>query len=151
MTPRQRSARALPERRCPQRIVATTDVHSALDHAALFVSHLHALRGGALIADCGDFFEGTGYYVLGGGQAETALLTALYDVAAPGNHGYRHHLDDAALHAPRPVSPRLSARCCRAASTPASTPAQSGPSAIPAGGRPAVRSGYSTPSTRPRR
>ncbi len=99
MTLGQASAGALPERRCLQRIVATTDVHSALDHAPLLISHLHALRGGALIADCGDFFEGTGYYVLGGGQAETALLTVLYDVAAPGNHGYRHHLDDAALHA----------------------------------------------------
>ncbi len=98
MTPGQVTG-ALPERRCLQRIVATTDVHSALDHAPLLASHLHVLRGGALIADCGDFFEGTGYYVLGGGQAETALLTALYDVAAPGNHGYRHHLDDAALHA----------------------------------------------------
>jgi hypothetical protein len=34
-----------------------------------------------------------------GGQAETTLPTALYGVAAPGNHGYRHHLDDTALHA----------------------------------------------------
>ncbi|MGH3801294.1 MAG: metallophosphoesterase [Pseudonocardiaceae bacterium] len=99
MTLGQNSAGALPERRYLQRIVATTDVHSALDHAPLFALHVHALRGGALIADCGDFFEGTGYYVLGGGQAEVALLTGLYDVAAPGNHGYRHHLDAAALHA----------------------------------------------------
>ncbi|MGH3899482.1 MAG: metallophosphoesterase [Pseudonocardiaceae bacterium] len=99
MTPGQTSAGARPEGRCLQRIVATTDVHSVLDHASLLVSQLHALQGEALIADCGDFFEGTGYYVLGGGQAETALLTALYDVVAPGNHGYRHHLDDAALHA----------------------------------------------------
>lgn len=95
----QATAGALPGRRRLQRIVATTDVHSALDHAPLLASHLHALRGGALIADCGDFFEGTGYYVLGGGQAETMLLIALYDVVAPGNHGYRHHLDDPALHA----------------------------------------------------
>jgi hypothetical protein len=58
MTPGQVSAGALPERRCLQRIVVTTDVHSALDHAPLLASHLHALRGGALIADCGDFFEG---------------------------------------------------------------------------------------------
>lgn len=99
MTPGQACAGELTERRCLQRIVATTDVHSALDHAPLLASHLHALRGEALIADCGDFFEGTGYYVLGSGQAETALLTALYDVATPGNHGYRHHLDDGALHA----------------------------------------------------
>jgi 5'-nucleotidase / UDP-sugar diphosphatase len=90
---------ALSERRCLQRIVATTDVHSALDHAPLLASQLHALRGRALIADCGDFFEGTGYYVLGGGRPEAALLAALYDVVAPGNHGYRHYLDDAALHA----------------------------------------------------
>ncbi|MGH3752558.1 MAG: hypothetical protein ACRDRP_07665 [Pseudonocardiaceae bacterium] len=99
MTLGQSSAGALPDRRHLQRIVATTDVHSALDHAPLLASRLHALQGEALIADCGDFFEGTGYYVLGGGQAETALLTALYDVVAPGNHGYRHHLDAAALHA----------------------------------------------------
>ncbi|MGH3721217.1 MAG: metallophosphoesterase [Pseudonocardiaceae bacterium] len=99
MTPGQAPAGARLERRCLHRIVATTDVHSALDHASLLVSQLHALRDGALITDCGDFFEGTGYYVLGGGQAETALLTALYDVVVPGNHGYRHHLDDTALHA----------------------------------------------------
>ena len=48
MTPGQGSAGALPERRCLQRIVVTTDVHSALDHAPLLASHLHALRGGAL-------------------------------------------------------------------------------------------------------
>ena len=90
MTSGQAPAGARVERRRLHRIVATTDVHSGLDHASLLVSQLHAVRDEALIADSGDFFEGTGYYVLGGGQAETALLTALYDVVVPGNHGYRH-------------------------------------------------------------
>lgn len=97
--------RARSERRCLRRIVATTDVHSALDHVPLLASHLHALRGGALIADCGDFFEGTGYYVLGGGRVETALLTALYDVAALGNHGYSRTEDNFDIaDVPRPLS-----------------------------------------------
>jgi hypothetical protein len=61
---------------------------------------LHQLRSlGALTADCGDFFEGTGYYVLGRGQAETALLCGLYDIAVPGNHGYRHYRSSEQLHA----------------------------------------------------
>ncbi|WP_157429462.1 bifunctional metallophosphatase/5'-nucleotidase [Actinomadura oligospora] len=42
--------------------------------------------------DCGDFFEGSGYYVLGGGAIEAALLAGLYDVIAPGNHGYAQHV-----------------------------------------------------------
>jgi 5'-nucleotidase / UDP-sugar diphosphatase len=81
-------------------VIATTDVHSSLDRAGAMASSLHELRAaGALTADCGDFFEGTGYYVLGSGKAETALLCGLYDVTAPGNHGYRHHLTDPRLHA----------------------------------------------------
>jgi 5'-nucleotidase/UDP-sugar diphosphatase len=55
-------------------------------------------RQGTLTADCGDFLEGTGYYLLGGGRAEAELLTSLYDVAAPGNHGYAHHYQVPALH-----------------------------------------------------
>ncbi len=80
-----------------QRVVSTTDVHSALGNAAAMAAHLDALRGLSLIADCGDFFEGTGYYILGGGQAEVAMLTGLYDVVAPGNHGYCHHLQNPGL------------------------------------------------------
>jgi 5'-nucleotidase / UDP-sugar diphosphatase len=81
-------------------LVATTDVHSALDRAEMVAGSLHQLRSlGALTADCGDFFEGTGYYVLGRGQAETALLCGLYDIAVPGNHGYRHYRSSEQLHA----------------------------------------------------
>jgi 5'-nucleotidase/UDP-sugar diphosphatase len=81
-------------------IAATTDVHSALDRAGSLAACLHRLREqGALIVDCGDFLEGSGYYLLGQGQTETALLRGLYDMAAPGNHGYRHHADDAGLAA----------------------------------------------------
>jgi hypothetical protein len=43
--------------------------------------------------DCGDFFEGTGYYRLGRGRIETEILASIYDVVVPGNHGWRHHLE----------------------------------------------------------
>jgi hypothetical protein len=75
------------------RIVATTDVHSALTDAHGLLSHLHQLRATSLVADCGDFFEGTGYYRLGGGHVERQILTTLYDVLAPGNHGWPHYFE----------------------------------------------------------
>ncbi|MFJ1823403.1 bifunctional metallophosphatase/5'-nucleotidase [Streptomyces sp. NPDC088178] len=79
--------------RAVHQIVATTDVHSALDDAAGMLAHLQQLRDTSLIADCGDFFEGTGYYRLGGGHVEREILTTLYDVLAPGNHGWPHYLE----------------------------------------------------------
>ncbi|MFI1767388.1 metallophosphoesterase [Streptomyces sp. NPDC020800] len=79
--------------RAVHQIVATTDVHSALDDAAGMLAHLHQLRDTSLIVDCGDFFEGTGYYRLGGGSIEREILTTLYDVLAPGNHGWPHYLE----------------------------------------------------------
>ncbi|MET8411896.1 metallophosphoesterase [Streptomyces sp. NPDC005195] len=74
-------------------IVATTDVHSALDRADSLLPHLYGLRATSLIADCGDFFEGTGYYQLGKGASEREILTTLYDVLAPGNHGWPHYFE----------------------------------------------------------
>ncbi|MEU4511801.1 metallophosphoesterase [Nonomuraea wenchangensis] len=76
-----------------QAILATTDVHSALDGPAPLLSHLHRARSTTLVVDCGDFFEGSGYYRLAGGALERQVLTRLYDVLAPGNHGWHHHLD----------------------------------------------------------
>ncbi|WP_042434097.1 metallophosphoesterase [Streptacidiphilus anmyonensis] len=76
-----------------ERITATTDVHSALGAATPLLAHLHAEREHSLLVDCGDFFEGSGYYQLGGGSIEKQILTSLYDVIAPGNHGWRHHLE----------------------------------------------------------
>ncbi|PBC84291.1 MULTISPECIES: metallophosphoesterase [unclassified Streptomyces] len=76
-----------------RRIVATTDVHSSFDDALPMLAHLHAIRPETLIVDCGDFFEGSGYYRLGHGRIETAILHGLYDVIAPGNHGWIHHFD----------------------------------------------------------
>ncbi|MFI7337044.1 bifunctional metallophosphatase/5'-nucleotidase [Streptomyces sp. NPDC050085] len=82
-----------------QRIIATTDVHSTLGTAATgLLAHLHALKATSLIADCGDFFEGSGYYHLGKGQLEREILTGLYDVLAPGNHGWLHYFEPE-LHA----------------------------------------------------
>jgi 5'-nucleotidase / UDP-sugar diphosphatase len=81
-------------------VVATTDVHSSLDRSEIVAASLHELRsGGALTADCGDFFEGTGYYVLGQGRAEITLLCGLYDIAVPGNHGYQHYRTSKQLRA----------------------------------------------------
>ncbi|NML54723.1 bifunctional metallophosphatase/5'-nucleotidase [Streptomyces sp. R302] len=74
-------------------IAATTDLHSALDQAHRLLPHLHALKETSLIADCGDFFEGTGYYRLGRGAIEREILTTLYDVLAPGNHGWPHYFE----------------------------------------------------------
>ncbi|MFG1804990.1 bifunctional metallophosphatase/5'-nucleotidase [Streptomyces sp. NPDC049040] len=76
-----------------KRIIATTDFHSALGEAGPMLSCLCAARSDTLIMDSGDFFEGTGYYRLGGGALELATLLALYDVVAPGNHGWRHYFE----------------------------------------------------------
>ena len=72
------------------RIVATTDVHSTLDRADSFLPYLHELMSASLIADCGDFFEGTGYYRLGKGtigyemfRASTIRLSAHFDATLP--------------------------------------------------------------------
>ncbi|MFF7234268.1 bifunctional metallophosphatase/5'-nucleotidase [Streptomyces sioyaensis] len=75
------------------RIVATTDFHSAFADACGMLAHLHDLRPTSLIVDCGDFFEGTGYYQLGRGRLEREILTTLYDVLAPGNHGWPHYFE----------------------------------------------------------
>ncbi|MFG1705416.1 metallophosphoesterase [Nonomuraea sp. M3C6] len=80
-------------RRVLERILATTDVHSSFDRPLPMLAHLHAARPGALVVDCGDFFEGSGYYRLGGGAIERRALALLYDVIAPGNHGWRHHFE----------------------------------------------------------
>lgn len=76
-----------------RRIGATTDVHSSFDDALPMLAHLHAIRPETLIVDCGDFFEGSGYYRLGHGRIETAILLGLYDVIAPGNHGWIHYFE----------------------------------------------------------
>ncbi|MEU8937168.1 metallophosphoesterase [Streptomyces goshikiensis] len=80
-----------------RQIMATTDVHSALGADGLLLSHLHQSRADSLLVDCGDFFEGTGYYRLGQGSLEKEILLGLYDVIAPGNHGWLHHFEPA-LH-----------------------------------------------------
>ncbi len=80
-------------RRALERIVATTDVHSSFHQAAPMLTYLHAARQQALVVDCGDFFEGSGFYRLGGGDIERRILIQLYNVLAPGNHGWRHHLE----------------------------------------------------------
>ena len=76
-----------------ERITATTDVHSHLGEMPALLAHLQQARASSLIVDCGDFFEGTGYYRLGGGSVEKSILTGLYDVVAPGNHGWAHHFE----------------------------------------------------------
>ncbi|WP_350326029.1 bifunctional metallophosphatase/5'-nucleotidase [Streptomyces katrae] len=72
-------------------------MHSALGASASFLGHLHEARSDSLLVDCGDFFEGTGYYRLGKGTLERDVLLGLYDVIAPGNHGWAHYFEPA-LH-----------------------------------------------------
>ncbi|MFF8262029.1 bifunctional metallophosphatase/5'-nucleotidase [Streptomyces virginiae] len=76
-----------------QRIIATTDFHSAFDGAVPMLTHLHAMRHDSLVVDCGDYFEGTGYYRLGQGRIERDVLVRLYDAVVPGNHGWGHHFE----------------------------------------------------------
>ncbi|MEU6403042.1 metallophosphoesterase [Streptomyces sp. NPDC046985] len=76
-----------------RQIIATTDVHSAFDSAAAMLAHLHTARADSLIVDCGDFFEGSGFYRLGKGRIEHQALTGLYDLLAPGNHGWPHYFE----------------------------------------------------------
>ncbi|MFD9824846.1 metallophosphoesterase [Streptomyces violascens] len=80
-----------------RRIMATTDVHSTFTAPTGMLTHLHTARSDSLLVDCGDFFEGSGYYRLGHGAIERSILLGLYDVLAPGNHGWRHHFEPA-LH-----------------------------------------------------
>lgn len=82
-----------PAARTLERIVATTDVHSNLAATTGMLTHLHAERERSLVVDCGDFFEGTGFYRLGRGGVERQILLSLYDVIAPGNHGWSHHFE----------------------------------------------------------
>ncbi|WP_432097286.1 bifunctional metallophosphatase/5'-nucleotidase [Streptomyces sp. bgisy100] len=79
--------------RALERVVVTTDFHSAFETAGSMLAHLHQVRPTSLIADCGDFFEGSGYYRLAGGAIERSVLATLYDVLAPGNHGWPHHFE----------------------------------------------------------
>lgn len=72
-------------------ITATTDFHSNLDVAPALLGHLEKVRESSLIVDCGDFFEGTGYYRLTGGALEARILDGFYDVLAPGNHGWSQY------------------------------------------------------------
>ncbi|MEV6328498.1 bifunctional metallophosphatase/5'-nucleotidase [Streptomyces sp. NPDC051909] len=76
-----------------RRIIATTDFHSAFDDAVPMLAYLHARRHDSFVVDCGDFFEGTGYYRLGQGRIERDVLVGLYDAVVPGNHGWIHHFD----------------------------------------------------------
>ncbi|MER5758863.1 metallophosphoesterase [Streptomyces sp. NPDC002082] len=80
-----------------RQILATTDVHSAFRADGPLLGHLYQARVNSLLVDCGDFFEGSGYYRLGGGVLERDILLALYDVIAPGNHGWPHYFEPA-LH-----------------------------------------------------
>ncbi|MEU6405476.1 metallophosphoesterase [Streptomyces sp. NPDC046985] len=79
-------------------ITATTDVHSSLQRAPALLAHLHRARQRRLVVDSGDWFEGTGYHQLGGGNVERQILTRLYDAVVPGNHGFVNYLRDENLH-----------------------------------------------------
>ncbi|MFE2850123.1 metallophosphoesterase [Streptomyces lavendulae] len=72
-------------------ITATTDFHSALHRAPNLLATLHRARPTSLIVDSGDFFEGGAYYPVTRGAVEQRILRELYDVIAPGNHGWRHY------------------------------------------------------------
>lgn len=83
----------MPRFRGPWRIARDAYASSAMTTSGLrrgrrrsgtlsLLPHLHNLRAASLIADCGDFFEGTGYYQLGKGASEREILTTLCDSGA---------------------------------------------------------------------
>lgn len=57
------------------------------------LAHLHTTKADSLIVDCGDFFEDSGFYRFGKGRIEHEILTGLYDLLAPGNHGWPHYFE----------------------------------------------------------
>ncbi|MGW8552611.1 metallophosphoesterase [Streptomyces tubercidicus] len=81
-----------------QRVLVTTGLHSGLDNAKDLIARLDRARKSSLVVGSGDFFQGTGYHRLGDGSVEHRMLTDVYDVIAPGNHGWHHHLEPE-LHA----------------------------------------------------
>lgn len=83
----------------PEAVAVTCDVHSHLESGMGLLSRLDGLSSMCLLADSGDFMQGTGFYRLGGGLVEQAMLTRFYDVVAPGNHGFGHYLHATALRA----------------------------------------------------
>lgn len=106
-----------------RQIVATTDVHSAFDNAAPFLTHLHSLRPTSLIVDCGDFFEGSGYYRLARGTIERGILLRLYDVLAPATTAgptTSNPTFTGALSAPMPWMPTPATLCSAACTSPTS-------------------------------
>lgn len=84
--------------------MVSNDVHSTILSCPSFLNRLAELRAqGFLIADSGDFFEGTAEYDRFLGVPEILALQGLYDVIAPGNHGFDLYLrlaSDEAVHLP---------------------------------------------------
>jgi 5'-nucleotidase / UDP-sugar diphosphatase len=75
------------------RIAFTNDLHShVLEAAGLFAALLREREAGALVVDAGDFFEGAPFYELFGGAPEQEIAERVYDVMAPGNHGFGHYV-----------------------------------------------------------
>lgn len=81
----------------PTSIVATADVRSHLGGHLGMLKTLATLGRRSLVVDAGDFFEGTGYYLLDQGSVERRILADLYDLCLPGNHGFAHYLTDPKL------------------------------------------------------
>ncbi|MFE6738637.1 bifunctional UDP-sugar hydrolase/5'-nucleotidase [Streptomyces tubercidicus] len=81
-----------------QRVLVTTGLHSGLGNAKDLITRLDRARNSSLVVGSGDFFEGSGSHRLGDSGVEHRTLTEVYDVIAPGNHGWHHHLEPG-LHA----------------------------------------------------
>lgn len=71
------------------RIIVTNDIHSHIyESSALFDYLLREKKKGAFIVDLGDFMQGSYFHQLHGGVPERQLLSGIYDVVVPGNHGF---------------------------------------------------------------
>ena len=99
------SARAV-----PVTIVGTSDLHGRVERTAALAGHLKLLRaslakqkGGVVLVDAGDMFQGTLESNLGEGRSVVDAYDALhYDAAAIGNHEFDYGPEGPAATAKRP-------------------------------------------------
>ena len=70
------------------RLLFTNDLHSNIPDAITLLKILIHKKHNSVIVDTGDFSGGAPFYNLFAGNPEKRILNDLYDIVAPGNHGF---------------------------------------------------------------
>lgn len=73
-------------------IFFTNDFHSHIPDSISFLNTVSSLKKNDqdILVDLGDFSEGTSFFTLYSGSYEKEILKRYYDVALPGNHGFKN-------------------------------------------------------------